>query len=93
MCDHIYTLPNIEISEAQNDCYNEIADGVRVKGWLITGRGVRFLPSIQLVEGRSKDDIQWDELQRQGGTEGKVLFWGFVTMVTIVLGAARKLPS
>ena len=84
---------NIEISEAQNDCYNEIADGVRVKGWLITGRGVRFLPGIQLIEGRSKDDIQWDELQRQGGTEGKVLFWGFVTMVTIVLGAARKLPS
>lgn len=81
---------NNDISEAQNDCYNDIADGARVKGWLIAGRGVRFLPGIQLIEGRSKNDIHWDELQRQGGKEGKVLFWTFVAMVTIVLGAARE---
>ncbi|THH08733.1 hypothetical protein EW145_g2508 [Phellinidium pouzarii] len=54
---------NVEISDAQNDCYNDIADGARIKGWLITGRGLRFLPGIELIEGRSKDDILWDELQ------------------------------
>lgn len=82
---------NNDISEAQNDCYNDIADGARVKGWLIAGRGVRFLPGIQLIEGRSKNDIHWDELQRQGGMEGRVLFWTFVAMVAIVLAAAREL--
>ncbi|EJD04016.1 uncharacterized protein FOMMEDRAFT_106418 [Fomitiporia mediterranea MF3/22] len=78
---------NAEISEVQNDCYNDIADGARIKGWLITGRGVRFLPGIELIEGRSKDDILWDELQHEGRTEKRISFWSFVVMVTVLLGA------
>ncbi|KAH8120259.1 hypothetical protein DFH11DRAFT_1559146 [Phellopilus nigrolimitatus] len=78
---------NNEISDAQNDCYNDIADGARIKGWLITGRGLRFLPGVELIEGRSKDDILWSELQDSGGLEKKVSFWSFVAMITILLGA------
>ena len=81
---------NVEISEAQNGCYNDIADGVRVRGWLITGRRVRFLPGIEMIEGRSKDDVLWDELQRPGRLEKKVTYWSFVGMVTILLGAGRE---
>lgn len=81
---------NAEISEAQNDCYNDIADGARTKGWIVTGRGVRFLPGIELIEGRSKDDILWDELQHQGRLEKKITFWSFVLMITIMLGAGCR---
>ncbi|KAL5519004.1 hypothetical protein ACEPAH_687 [Sanghuangporus vaninii] len=78
---------NIEISEEQNNCYNDIADGLRIKGWLITGRGLHFIPNIELIEGRSKDDILWDELQHQRRLEKKIIFWSFVVMISILLGA------
>ena len=84
---------NRDITDAQHDCYNDIADGARIKGWLITGRGVRFLKGIQLIEGRSKEDIRWEELQNESGIERKVVFWTFAFMVGIILGAARKCLS
>lgn len=84
---------NREIADVQNDCYNDIADGSRIKGWLITGRGVRFLPGVQMVEGRSKSDIVWDELQLDKGIMSKILFWTFCIMVAIFLGAGRKSKS
>lgn len=79
---------NNEISEAQNECYNDIADGREtVRGWLMTGRGLRFLPGIELIEGRTKDDILWDELQRQGNAKKKIRFWLLVILVTFLLAA------
>lgn len=50
---------NTEIADAQHAAYQEIADGARIKGWILTGKGLRFIPSIQLIEGRSKDDIRY----------------------------------
>ncbi|TDL28546.1 hypothetical protein BD410DRAFT_759887 [Rickenella mellea] len=79
---------NADIMDAQNDCYNDIADGVRIKGWLITGRGVRFLPGIQMIEGRSKEDVRWDELQHEGGQMAKISFWIVVAVTAVILGAA-----
>ena len=58
---------NNQISEVQRECYNDIADGARIRGWLMVGRGLRFIPGIQLIEGRAKEDIRWDELQNEGG--------------------------
>lgn len=81
---------NKEIADVQNDCYNDIADGARIKGWLITGRGVRFLPGIKMIEGRSKSDIVWDELQLDKGMMNKIMFWTFCVMVALFLGAGRK---
>ena len=81
---------NGEIVDAQNDCYNDIADGVHIKGWLITGKGIRHLPGIEMIEGRSKEDIIWYELQHGGGFWSWILFWAFVLMIAILLGAACK---
>ncbi len=83
---------NAHIADAQNDCYNDIADGVRIKGWLISGRGIRFIRGIQMIEGRSKDDILWNELQHQGGLEKKVTFWSFVVVAAVFLALARTCP-
>jgi hypothetical protein len=36
-----------------------------VKGWLLTGRGLRLLLGIQLIEGHAKESVRWDILQAQ----------------------------
>lgn len=78
---------NAEIADAQRDCYSDIADGARIKGWLMVGKGLKFLPGIELVEGRSKEDIRWDELQHGGGMWNATAFWALVVMVLILLAA------
>ncbi|KAI0686067.1 hypothetical protein BC835DRAFT_1408645 [Cytidiella melzeri] len=77
---------NDEIALTQAECYNDIADGARIKGWLLVGRGLRYLPRVQLIEGRAKEDIRWDELQNEGGRVRAVVFWLIVVVVGIALG-------
>lgn len=80
---------NADIMDAQNVCYNEIADGRNTKGWLLTGRGICFIPGVELIDGRSKDDIVWTELQDQKDFwERRFTFWVIVGMATILLAAA-----
>ena len=81
---------NNEIGEIQRECYNDIADGARIKGWLMVGRGLRFIPGIQLIEGRAKEDIRWDELQNEGGTLRTLAYWIIVVTVGILLGVCRE---
>ena len=80
---------NEDIRIAQEDGYQFIADGVRVKGWLLTGRGLRFLPGIHLIEGRAKEDVRWDVLQ-QGGRDSvsQAAFWTVVLAIagTLLIG-------
>lgn len=80
---------NTEIGEVQRECYNDIADGARIRGWLVVGRGLRFLPGIQLIEGRAKEDIRWDELQNEGGPMRTTAFWSIVITFGILLGICR----
>jgi hypothetical protein len=80
-------ISNEKISEAQNDGYGDIAEGKGVKGWLIVGRGVRFLPGVQLIEGRAKEDIRWHELQHEGG-KGHVIAIIVICIVVALLLAA-----
>ncbi|KAI0375116.1 hypothetical protein BV20DRAFT_960185 [Pilatotrama ljubarskyi] len=77
---------NTEIAEVQRECYNDIADGARIKGWLMIGRGLRHLPGIQLIEGRAKEDIRWDELQNEGDWTSDFMWWLAVIMIGILLG-------
>ncbi|KAI0299794.1 hypothetical protein BC826DRAFT_1090413 [Russula brevipes] len=80
---------NEDIRIAQEDGYQAIADGALVKGWLLTGRGLRFLPGIQLIEGRAKEDVRWDILQLgRGDTTGQFAFWTIVLVNagTLLLG-------
>jgi hypothetical protein len=47
---------NEDIRIAQEEGYQFIADGARVKGWLLTGRGLRFIPGVELIKGHAKED-------------------------------------
>ncbi|RPD82440.1 hypothetical protein L226DRAFT_528605 [Lentinus tigrinus ALCF2SS1-7] len=76
---------NAEIAEVQRESYNDIADGARIKGWLMIGRGLRYLPGVQLIEGRAKEDIRWDELQNHDDWFRKVVWWLAVIMVGVFL--------
>lgn len=84
---------NAQITAAQNDAYSEIAEGTRVKGWLLVGRGIRFIPGIQMIEGRAKEDIRWHELQHEGGTSNKVMMSTICVMVAVALACACKYSS
>lgn len=81
---------NNEIADVQRDCYNDIADGARVKGWLMVGRGLRFLPGIELIEGRAKEDVRWDELQNEGGRMRTFAFYSIVVIVGVLLGICSE---
>ena len=76
---------NIEVNEEQRSMYEDIANGVNLRGWLLLGRGVRFIPGVRMIEGRSKDDIRWEDLQHESGRIGTVGFWVIVVVVCIVL--------
>ena len=81
---------NTEINEAQTESYNDIADGARIKGWLLIGRGLRHIPGVRLIEGRAKEDIRWDEIQNEGGFIRGVAFWTIVITVAMLLGIGCK---
>lgn len=81
---------NAEIADSQGESYNDIADGARIKGWLMVGRGLRFIPGIQLIEGRAKEDIRWDVLQNERGVLDSIVLWSVVVVVTVLLAAACK---
>jgi hypothetical protein len=81
---------NAEIAEAQRESYNDIADGARIKGWLMVGRGLRFIPGIQLIEGRAKEDIRWDVLQNERSWVDSAVLWAMIGGVMILLAAGRK---
>jgi hypothetical protein len=82
---------NEDIRIAQEEGYQAIVDGVHVKGWLLTGQGLRLLPGIQLIEGRAKEDVRWDMLQ-MGGNDGvnQVAFWTVVVVIAALLLLGRE---
>ncbi|KZT30913.1 hypothetical protein NEOLEDRAFT_1053480 [Neolentinus lepideus HHB14362 ss-1] len=78
---------NQDIAEAQREAYNDIADGSRIKGWLLVGRGLRFVPGAVMIEGRAKEDVRWDELQREMKIEGRLFAWVVIGITAIFLAA------
>ncbi|KAF8079018.1 hypothetical protein FPV67DRAFT_1467201 [Lyophyllum atratum] len=84
---------NAEIADAQRESYNDIADGARIKGWLMVGRGLRHVPGIQLIEGRAKEDIRWDVLQNERSPLDAAVFWAIVIVVIILLAAGLTAAS
>ncbi|KAK0198749.1 hypothetical protein F5146DRAFT_918927 [Armillaria mellea] len=56
---------NTQITGAQYTCYEDIAGGAQIKGWLMVGRGLRHIPGMQIIEGRAKEDVRWDVLQNE----------------------------
>ncbi|KZT61296.1 hypothetical protein CALCODRAFT_447556 [Calocera cornea HHB12733] len=79
-------LLNTQIEEAQGEAFRDIARGERVKGWLLLGRGIRWLDGVQMIEGRSKDDVRWEELQLESSGLGhRIGYWTVVVLVAFLL--------
>ncbi|KAF9074954.1 hypothetical protein BDP27DRAFT_1213632 [Rhodocollybia butyracea] len=76
---------NLEITNAQRDSYNDIADGARIKGWLLVGRGLRFIPGVELIEGRAKEDIRWDVLQNERTMLDTAAMWACIILAAVLL--------
>ncbi|RXW19335.1 hypothetical protein EST38_g6518 [Candolleomyces aberdarensis] len=76
---------NAEIAEVQRESYNDIASGQRIKGWLMVGKGLRYIPGVELIEGRAKEDIRWDVLQNERGWLDSAVLWAIVVVVTVLL--------
>ncbi len=77
---------NAEIADAQRISYNDIADGARIKGWLMVGRGLYHLPGVQLIEGRAKEDIRWDVLQHERTFLDTGVMWASIAIIVFFLG-------
>ncbi|KAF9011061.1 hypothetical protein BDQ17DRAFT_1345391 [Cyathus striatus] len=84
---------NAEINEAQNDGYGEIADGQRIKGWLLVGRGLRHVPGVELIEGRAKEDIRWDILQNERTWLDTAVLCAMVVIIIVLLATGLTAAS
>ncbi|KIJ21976.1 hypothetical protein PAXINDRAFT_63506 [Paxillus involutus ATCC 200175] len=84
---------NGQISDAQQDCYVDIAEGARIKGWIMTGRGLRHLPGVEVIEGRAKEDIRWDMLQNEPTSLDSIAMWTVVLVITLLLIAGITAAS
>jgi calcium permeable stress-gated cation channel len=100
---HVYTditqwrsrlkIINAEIAETQQDSYNDIASGTNITGWLLVGRGLRFIPGVELIEGRAKEDIRWDVLQNERSPLDSIVMWVVIIVVIIAMAASCKCLS
>ncbi|KAJ7619547.1 hypothetical protein FB45DRAFT_931060 [Roridomyces roridus] len=78
---------NAEINEAQTEGYENIGEGVRIKGWLMIGRGLRFIDGMQIIEGMAKEDIRWDVLQNERRPLDTVVWWCLLGLASVLLAA------
>ncbi|EEB89260.1 hypothetical protein MPER_12661, partial [Moniliophthora perniciosa FA553] len=78
---------NADIADQQRNCYEDISEGVRIRGWLFVGQGLRHIPKIQLIDGRSKDDIRWDVLQNERTLLDHMVYYGVLLVVAVLLAA------
>ncbi|KAJ7141880.1 hypothetical protein C8R43DRAFT_892427 [Mycena crocata] len=78
---------NNEINDAQNAGYEDIADGVRIKGWLMIGRGLRHIKGMQIIEGMAKEDVRWDVLQNERSPLDRVVLWCMLGVAAVLLAA------
>ncbi|KAJ7091404.1 hypothetical protein B0H15DRAFT_234366 [Mycena belliarum] len=78
---------NGEIGDAQTTGYEDIAEGVRIKGWLLVGRGLRFIRGVEIIEGMAKEDVRWDVLQNERGALDRVVLWALLGIAAVLLAA------
>ncbi|KAK0208655.1 hypothetical protein DFS33DRAFT_1304877 [Desarmillaria ectypa] len=84
---------NTQISDAQCTCYGDIADGAKIKGWLMVGRGLRHIPGIQIIEGRAKEDVRWDVLQNERTSLDTWVMSATIIIAVILLAAGLTAAS
>ncbi|WRT65103.1 uncharacterized protein IL334_002045 [Kwoniella shivajii] len=76
---------NVEIDEMQKSKFAEVGSSGKVKGWIIVGKGVKWLPSAEIIEGYTKEDILWDNTGMKRGND-ELWFWVKICAVGVGLG-------
>ncbi|KAK0246151.1 hypothetical protein EDD85DRAFT_803276 [Armillaria nabsnona] len=84
---------NTQIAGAQCTCYEDIAGGAQIKGWLMVGRGLRHIPGIQIIEGRAKEDVRWDVLQNERTSLDTWVMSATIIIAVILLAAGLTAAS
>ena len=88
---------NEEISILQQDTFAKVSRADPMTGWILVGRGVDYLPGAQLIEGRTRQDILWANLDRPNGEKRyfiQVLLIGFVFfIISTFLNPGLYVPS
>ncbi|WWC59119.1 uncharacterized protein I303_101667 [Kwoniella dejecticola CBS 10117] len=75
---------NNEIDILQKQNFAEIAtDKADIIGWVVVGKGVRWLPHAELIEGYTREDILWGNAVH---LRNEAKFWLKVTLLGVMLG-------
>ncbi|KAL1408466.1 hypothetical protein Q8F55_005278 [Vanrija albida] len=69
-----------QIGAAQRQAMSSLARGEGAIGWIIVGRGLKSIPYAEVIEGRTKEDIQWTNLGHSRSERG---FWYKTTAVSL----------
>jgi len=81
-CRTEFKALNSEIEILQQDAFSGISSGQAGMGWILVGKGVDWLPHAEILEGRTKEDILWENIDRPNGEKR---YWVKVALVGFVL--------
>jgi hypothetical protein len=70
----------------QSAALRAAAKGEETTGWIIVGRGVRFVPHAVRIEGYTLEDIDWPNI----GRSTPCTFWAQVGVLGVLLGLICK---
>ncbi|TYJ58169.1 hypothetical protein B9479_000993 [Cryptococcus floricola] len=73
-----------EISQSTKGQEGQVSSAIL--GWIVVGRGVKWIHGADAIEGRSREDILWDQLGRTG-RKSEMTFWAEVCLLGFLLMA------
>lgn len=85
-CRTEFKALNTEIEGLQQDTFSGISSGQAVMGWIVVGRGVEWIPHAEVIEGRTKEDILWKNVDRKSGEKRYFVKVAVVGFLLFLLG-------
>ena len=77
---------NNEIEVLQQDTFSGISAGQAGMGWIIVGRGVEWMTHAEIIEGYTKEDILWKNVDRSSGEKRYFVKVAIVGFALFLLG-------
>lgn len=81
---------NEEITQIQSETYELMAEGKSIIGWIFVGRGVKHLPFCLEIEGRTREDIDWANVQSGHTRTRHSTFWIKTILIMLALAILGK---
>lgn len=78
---------NDEIEGMQLKASKDTTTGTDVVGWVVVGRGIRYIPGGRRIEGCTIEDIDWESL---GQKSAEHRFWVKIIIIGLTLGLISK---